>query len=280
MIKNNKMVRGYIPVAMIIVGAFIISILGAVHTISFNVGHINATSAGNISAGFVSGGSVYTETTIALTVTMLFLGAFSLQIARNYFLRTLDKFTLRLGADIWWLAYVMIRDGLMFGTLLLGFELFYVGTFGDYPIAVPFMPLSIVLVAAALLLKLIIDTDENETANKVVTALIAVATFFYLTGVVFVTESIVGYANAGYVTLSNGSITTSTGGSDIWTYMYNNFSSTVNTTLAVNSFYACFTIISILGLIAFLYVVFPNIFSKASSKKKEQPSTRKDVVKE
>ncbi len=235
------------------------------------------TSSGQIASGV----GIFTEATIGLMVGILFIGAFSLQIARNYFLRTLDKFTLRLGADIWWLAYIMIRDGLMFGALLLGFELFFVGTYGDYAIAVPFMPLAIVLTAAVLVLKLVKDPDEDEKANRLVSTLIAAATFFYVFGILMVTESIAGYGNAGYLVTSSGAITTASGGSDIWTVVYNLFSSTVNTQLALVTFYVCFTALSAFAAYAFIYVTKPDLlpFRKAPEKKKAQaPSTRDQAV--
>ncbi|MGC8572358.1 MAG: hypothetical protein ACP5RI_03950 [Candidatus Micrarchaeia archaeon] len=50
---------------------------------------------------FVTAGSIYTEATIAVIITMLMVLALSVQIARGYFLRILRKFTLRLAADIW-----------------------------------------------------------------------------------------------------------------------------------------------------------------------------------
>ena len=244
------------------------------------------TSAGTVTAladsgQIATGVGIFTEATIALTVGILFIGAFSLQIARNYFLRTLDKFTLRLGADIWWLAYIMIRDGLMFGALLLGFELFFVGTYGDYPIAVPFMPLAIVLTAAVLVIKLVRDPDEEENMNRLVSTLIAAATFFYVFGILMVTESIAGYGNAGYLVNSAGAITTATGGSDIWTIIYNAFSSTVNTDLAVWTFYVCFTALSAFAAYAFIYVTKPDLlpFRKAPKKHKaETPATRDKAV--
>ena len=234
------------------------------------------------SGTIATGAGIFTEATIAITVAILLIGAFSLQIARNYFLRTLDKFTLRLGADIWWLAYIMIRDGLMFGVLLLGFEMFFVGTYADYAIAVPFMPLAIVLVAATLVVKLVWDTDEEEKKNRLVTTLLASSAFLYIFGVLTVTESIVGYATAGYLQNADGTIATPAGGSDFWTVIYNAFSSTVNATLATVSFYACFTALGLLAAFAFFWVIRPSrkggakrVFLKASALR---PSTRNRAV--
>ena len=88
-------------------------------------------------ANLVNGSSIWLETTIVVALAFVSAMAFSLQIARGYFVRVLNKFTLRLGADIWWLAYVLIRDTLIFLSFVLGLLVFLPGTFLDYPIAVP-----------------------------------------------------------------------------------------------------------------------------------------------
>ena len=282
--RERRARRAVMVLIMVLAGVFLVGMASGgfgsfgSHGASAAAGTVTTlSSSGDIATGV----GIFTEATIGLMVGILFIGAFSLQIARNYFLRTLDKFTLRLGADIWWLAYIMIRDGLMFGSLLLGFELFFVGTYGDYPIAVPFMPLAIVLVAAVLVIKLVRDPDENEMWNRAVSTLIAAATFFYVFGILMVTESIAGYGNAGYLVTSTGAITTATGGSDIWTVVYNLFSSTVNPQLAVWTFYVCFTALAAFAAFAFLYVTKPDLlpFRKAPKKERaEAPTTRDKAV--
>jgi hypothetical protein len=242
-------------------------------------------AADTSSGAIATGAGIFTEATMALMTGIMLIAAFGLQIGRNYFLRTLNKFTLRLGADIWWLAYIMIRDGLMFFGVLFGFELFFVGTFGDYPIAVPFMPLAIVLVAAALLLKLVRDADEEEKTNRIVTFLVAGAAALYVFGALFVTESIVGYGQAGYLTNPDGTIATAAGGSDVWTWIYNAFSSTVNAPLAIGTFYVCFGALSVMAFYALYHVTRPSKDAPVrrtpagvEAKKPSPPATREAVV--
>ncbi len=235
------------------------------------------SSSGSIATGV----GIYTEATIAITIGILLLGVFSLQIGRNYFLRTLDKFTLRLGADMWWLTYVLARDGMAFGVVLAGFELFFVGTYGDYPIAVPFMPLAIVLIGFVLLLKLIRDPDEEPKTNRRISLLTMAATLSYAFGLLTVTESVAGYGSAGYLVNANGTIATASGGSDFWTIIYNTFSSTVNVQLALVTFYLCFAALSLLGMYALWYVM--RIPPKAPGAKApagvaSKPATRNEVV--
>jgi hypothetical protein len=137
----------------------------------------------------VSGGSIWLETTIAVALVFVIAMAFSLQIARGYFIRVLNKFTLRLGADIWWLAYILIRDGLIFMSFIMGLPVFFPGTFLDYPMAVPFMPLSVVFFGAALVTKLYVDADNNRNAFRIVTALVFIGTLLWISGTIFITES-------------------------------------------------------------------------------------------
>ena len=188
----------------------------------------------------VSGGSIWLETTIAVALVFVAAMAFSLQIARGYFLRTLEKFTLRLGADIWWLSYVLIRDGLIFASFIMGLLVFFPGTFQDYPIAVPFMPVSVVLFGAALILKLYFDADDNRNVFRAVTGFVFGGAALWIFGIIFVTESPLQLA-----TIPSGVSTTS----GFWYTLANTFSSQVNVDLSMTTFYACFTALGILGVL-------------------------------
>ena len=189
--------------------------------------------------GLVSGGSIWLETTIAVAMVFVTAMAFSLQIARGYFLRTLEKFTLRLGADIWWLSYVLIRDGLMFMAFIMGLMVFFPGTFQDYPMAVPFMPLSVVLFGAALVTKLYFDADESRRAFRAVTALVFAGTALWILGTIFVTETPLALGS-----LPSG--VSSSGG--LWYTVYNTFSSTTNVDLSMATFNVTFAALGVLGL--------------------------------
>ncbi len=190
-------------------------------------------------SGLVSGGSIWLETTIAVAMVFVTAMAFSLQIARGYFLRTLEKFTLRLGADIWWLSYVLIRDGLMFMAFVMGLMVYFPGTFQDYDMAVPFMPISVVLFGAALVTKLYFDADESRRAFRAVTALVFAGTALWIFGTVFITET----------PLALGSLPSGVSGSGgLWYTLYNTFSSKVNIDLAMTTFNACFSALGVIGL--------------------------------
>ena len=208
-------------------------------------------------SGLVSGGSIWLETTIAVAMVFVTAMAFSLQIARGYFLRILEKFTLRLGADIWWLAYVLIRDALIFMSFIMGLLVFFPGTFQDYAIAVPFMPVSVVLFGVALVTKLYFDADDNRNAFRAVTILVFAGTALWIFGTIFVTETPLALS-----TLPAG--VSSTGG--LWYSLYNSFSSLTNINLAMLTFNITFAALGIIGLFGFAHPILHSRIGKQTPK--------------
>jgi hypothetical protein len=209
----------------------------------------NASPAFALSQGdLVSGGSIWLETTIAVALVFVAAMAFSLQIARGYFLRTLEKFTLRLGADIWWLTYVLIRDGLIFTAFIMGLLVFFPGTLGDYAMAVPFMPVSVVLFGSALVIKLYFDADEDRNIFRVVTALVFGGAATWIFGTIFVTETPLALAPSNLPS----SISTTSG---FWYTLANTFNSQTNPNLYMTSFYVCFTALGLLGVLGLAHPI-------------------------
>ncbi|HYL41411.1 MAG TPA: hypothetical protein VET90_08890 [Candidatus Binatus sp.] len=86
--------------------------------------------------GFFNFGETFVEGTIAAALVALWLLAFALHVARPYMVANLHKFTLRLGADLWWILYVALRDILTLNLFIGGFIFFYpdVVTHQDLPI--------------------------------------------------------------------------------------------------------------------------------------------------
>lgn len=212
-------------------------------------------------SGLVSGGSIWLETTIAVAMVFVTAMAFSLQIARGYFLRTLEKFTLRLGADIWWLAYVLIRDGLMFIAFVMGLLVFFPGTFEDYSMAVPFMPVSVVLFGTALVTKLYFDADENRNVFRAVTGLVFGGTALWIFGTVFVTESPLQLS-----TLPSGVAANS----GLLYYISSTFNSQTNVDLAMATFNVCFAALGVIGLVGFAHPILHSRVAKSTPRISQQ----------
>ena len=122
---------------------------------------------------------------------------------------------------------------------IMGLMVYLPGTFQDYAMAVPFMPVSVVLFGAALVTKLYFDADESRTAFRVVTALVFGGAASWIFGTVFVTESPIQLAS-----LPSG--VSSSGG--IWYTISSTFSSQSNVDLSMLTFNVCFAALGVIGL--------------------------------
>jgi hypothetical protein len=136
-------------------------------------------------SGLFDAGESFMEGTIAALLVVLWVVVLSLFIARPYMVANLNKFTLRLGADLWWIIYVALRDLLLVNLFLGSFIYFYpdVVSGKDLPIT---GGLAAVCAFAVMLIKLIKGDHEVNwfRAQVVILALGAVLYVFpYLLGV-------------------------------------------------------------------------------------------------
>ncbi|MFZ5854977.1 MAG: hypothetical protein ACOYXS_10875 [Chloroflexota bacterium] len=74
---------------------------------------------------FFEFGEMFVEQTIAAALVLLWVLVLALHIGRPYMVRITGKFTLRLGADLWWIIYVALRDLLLVQVFLGSFVFFY-----------------------------------------------------------------------------------------------------------------------------------------------------------
>ncbi len=75
--------------------------------------------------GLFDAGESFIEGTIAAVLVVLWVVVLSLYIGRPYMVANVNKFTLRLGADLWWIIYVAVRDLLLVQVFLGSFIFFY-----------------------------------------------------------------------------------------------------------------------------------------------------------
>ena len=122
---------------------------------------------------------VFVEGTIAAALGIMWLLVLALHLARPYMLNVVRKFSLRLGADLWWLVYLAARDLVMVITFLLStiFLLPHVLEMADLPIL---GAVTAAIIFAALLVRLVRDVDEDPRALLLVTNLLAVGAAIYL----------------------------------------------------------------------------------------------------
>ena len=67
--------------------------------------------------GINAGGEQFLEGTLAAVLPIVWLAILGLHLGRPYILDMIDRFTLRLGADLLWLVYVALRDLVASGNL-------------------------------------------------------------------------------------------------------------------------------------------------------------------
>jgi hypothetical protein len=211
------------------------------------VRHSFALTSNDLSNGLVNGGSIWLETTLVIALSHVSVVAFSLQIGRGYFIRALGKFSLKLGADIWWLTYVLIRDALIILSFIIGLLVFLPATFLDYPMAVPFMPVAVVFFGAALVTKLYYDADDHQNAYRIVTLLVFGGAMLWVSGTIFVTESPL------FLTVLPPGLSATNG---LWHSMYLTFSSQNNLSLAMSSFEVCLPCLVVIGIVGLLHSLF------------------------
>jgi hypothetical protein len=109
-------------------------------------------------------------------------------LARPYMLRTVRKLSLRFGADIWWLGYVLVRDAVMLVTFSLSLIFLFPNLVETIPLPMT-APVAGLLLFASLYVKLLYDTDDDFQAYRVATILLAVGATFYFVPQIFAIES-------------------------------------------------------------------------------------------
>jgi hypothetical protein len=131
-------------------------------------------------SGLFDAGEAFIEGTIAAALVVLWLLALALHLGRGYMVRTTGKFTLRLGADLWWIIYVGLRDLILVQVFIGSFIFFYpdVVTGQALPIT---GSLAAVCAFAALLIKLMTKGDADLNGMRAQVLLIGLGAALYIT---------------------------------------------------------------------------------------------------
>jgi hypothetical protein len=136
----------------------------------------------------LQGGMQWVVSTIAAFMPSLWAMTVIFHLARPYVLRTVTKLSLRFGADIWWLGYVLVRDGVILVTLSLSLIFLFPNLMTG--IALPLTaPIAALLLFASLYVKLLYDADDDLQAYRVATALLAAGGALYVLPQIFAIES-------------------------------------------------------------------------------------------
>lgn len=141
-----------------------------------------------ITNALVTGGSSWLVATIVAFLPAMWTMALMFHLGRPYVLRTLRRCGLRLGADVWWMSYLLIRDALMLVTFALSFIFFNPSLVVNqaFPITGPLAALCLLL---ALAVKLARRVDDDVNAYRLATVFLVLGASLYYIPLVFSVEA-------------------------------------------------------------------------------------------
>ena len=141
-----------------------------------------------ITNALVQGGAQWMVATIIAFLPALWTMTLILHLGRPYVLRTLRRCGLRLGADIWWMSYLLMRDAVLLITFALSWVFFApnIVTNSALPITGPLAALCLLL---ALAVKLSRRVDDDVMAYRLSTAFLVLGATLYYGALVFAVEA-------------------------------------------------------------------------------------------
>lgn len=140
-----------------------------------------------LSQAFHDGFRDFVIGTLVAALPMFWIATLAFYLMRPYAIRTLRKLSLRFAADVFWLSYVMLRDGVLIITFIVSLFFFYPNLLHDNALPIT-APLSAVLVLWALLVKMVRDPDENPDDYRLSVVLLVLGSALYLVPLTFGVE--------------------------------------------------------------------------------------------
>jgi hypothetical protein len=161
--------------------------------------------ANAIISGINDGGEQFLEGTLAAVLPVVWLALLGLHLGRPYILDMIDRFTLRLGADLLWLVYVALRDLLIVSGVVMSFMFFFPDVVKG--MALPLTGgLAAVVLFAVLLIKLVGDPDHDPRAFRIVTWLLGLGALLYFVPYIFGVQA-TGVVTGTFADISNFLVT-------------------------------------------------------------------------
>ncbi len=131
-----------------------------------------------IAQALVQGGSQWLVASLVAFLPALWTMSLILHLARPYVLRTLRRCGLRLGADVWWMSYLLMRDAVLVLTFALSWIFFQ-----------PNLVISLPLPITALAVKLTRRADDDVGAYRWATMFLIIGATLYFVPQVFAVEA-------------------------------------------------------------------------------------------
>ncbi len=144
--------------------------------------------ANAITQALIQGGSQWMISTIVAFLPALWTMTLMLHLGRPYVLRTLRRCGLRLGADVWWMSYLLMRDAVLLITFALSWIFFSPNIVANAALPIT-GPLAALCLLIALAVKLSRRVDDDVTAYHVATVFLVLGATLYYGPQVFAIEA-------------------------------------------------------------------------------------------
>ena len=141
-----------------------------------------------IANALVQGGSQWLILSVVAFIPALWTTILLMHIGRPYMLRVLRKSGLRLGADVWWMSYVLMRDAFMLATFVLSFVFFMPNLVAALPLPLT-GSLSALFLLLALVVKLVRKVDDDLGAYRLSTIFLVIGATLYFVPQVLAVEA-------------------------------------------------------------------------------------------
>jgi hypothetical protein len=141
-----------------------------------------------IAQALIQGGSLWLISTIVAFLPALWTMALILHLGRPYVLRTLRRCGLRLGADIWWMSYLLIRDAVLLITFGMSWIYFNPNIVVNQALPIT-GPLAALCLLLALAVKLSRRVDDDVNAYRLSTVFLVLGATLYYGPLVFAVEA-------------------------------------------------------------------------------------------
>jgi hypothetical protein len=185
--------------------------------------------------GINGGAEQFLEGTLAAVLPIIWLAILGLHLGRPYILEMIDRFTLRLGADLLWIVYIALRDLLIISGVVMSFMFFFPDVVVENQLPLT-GGLAAVLLFGVLLVKLMGDPDHNLRDFRLVMYLLGLGSLLYFVPFILGVQ-LNGVATSPFLDISNFLVTSS------------------NTTWAVGLAYVSIALLAVLGGVAAGYAL-------------------------
>ena len=187
-----------------------------------------------LNGAFTQGGEQMLENTMAIMLPVLWLAVIALHLARPYMLHMIPRFTLRLAADIWWILYVALRDLVIVMTFIFSIMFLFPDVVVGDPLPIT-GGLAAVCLFAVLVIKLVVDVDEDRRMFVLTGNLLGLGTLLYIV------PSVLGLQATGAA------------GNGFWGSVAKAVTSNTNPNVAIALCWVSVACVTLLGMYAVVY---------------------------